>query len=182
MLYDYFVKRQDEAGFTLIELVVTVALVGVLAAIAIPAFTGESRKIKAESEVSPMFAEISVRQEQYKLENGAYLSCAAYPGTPTPSLQTWGTPAAATGWPALRFQPPSTQVRCTYTAVAGAAGTAPAAGQATTLFNFTGVQARAWFYVLAQCNLDGTTGADDKDSWFFMSSTDGVMQKKYTGR
>ena len=45
------------------------------------------------------------------------------------------------------------------------------------MFGFATAPAKAWYYILARCNLDGVTGADDKDGWFFISSVDGTLQK-----
>src|SRR2546426_467597 len=97
--------RREQQGFTLMELMITVAIIGVLVKIAIPAFTGESRKAKAKSEVGAIFAELAIREEQYKLENGVYLVAPTCPATPSASGQS---PAACTAagmpWNVLRVR------------------------------------------------------------------------------
>ncbi|NVB79597.1 MAG: prepilin-type N-terminal cleavage/methylation domain-containing protein, partial [Kofleriaceae bacterium] len=54
-------QRSGEQGFTIVELMVVVAIIAVLAAIVVPTFTKESKKSKAKSEVGAMFAELGVR-------------------------------------------------------------------------------------------------------------------------
>src|SRR5262245_37121659 len=64
--------RDRRSGFTLIEMMFTIAVISILAAIALPSFFGETRKTKAFSEVQPMFNDLRVRLEQYIQENGKY--------------------------------------------------------------------------------------------------------------
>ena len=110
-------QRSREQGFTIVEVMVVVAIIGVLAAVVIPNFMQQSKKSKAKSEVGAMFAELGVREEQYKLENGSYLEAAACPsGTPssTPRAVT-ACLATATPWDKLRVRPPSASSATTTT-------------------------------------------------------------------
>lgn len=179
-------SRHHQGGFTIIEVVVVVAIVAVLAAIAIPAFTRESAKVKGESETGPMLAEIASRQGQAFTETGAYVSSsgaetATHPTAPSTTPVAWGSPTG--GWATLRMVPTQTSVRCAYVTIAGAAGTGPSGSSiAATYFGFTGTQPGPWYYALARCNMDGVTGADDKDSWYFLSSANSTLQNKYNGR
>jgi type IV pilus assembly protein PilE len=101
-------------GFTLIELAITVAVVGILAAIAIPSFQNAQRKTN-RSAAEAVLMDVAQRQQQYLLDNRAYapdlaslniippaqvlkfytFAIVAPPGAP-PSFTATATPAAGT--------------------------------------------------------------------------------------
>jgi type IV pilus assembly protein PilE len=172
-------RSQD--GFTLIEMMVTVAVIGVLAAIAVPVFASESRKTKGDSEINAFFAELAVREEQYAVENGSYLSTAGsesstFPLTVTAAAQSLGT--LPTTWQTLKVRAPESSVRCGYVVIAGTRANTTAGAVASGTFGYT-PPARNWFYVLGHCNLDGNSAVD---SYYFVSSDDAKVQKSNAGR
>jgi type II secretory pathway pseudopilin PulG len=156
------------------ELMITVAVIGVLAKIAFPVFFGETRKQKAKSEVGAIFSELAVREEQYKLEKGAYLTAVACPAAPAAAGQS---PAACLvsgqPWYNLRVRIQQAKIYCSYAITAGTGtGTNNPGG-----FTFTSPTG-AWYYVLATCDMDNSSTTN---STYFMSSMDATMQKLNEG-
>lgn len=63
--------KSIKKGFTLVELMVVIVIIGVLAALAIPRFLGATDKTKA-SEFKPVLKQMFTLQEAYKQEADAY--------------------------------------------------------------------------------------------------------------
>ncbi len=163
--------RARQHGFTIVEIMIAVAIIAVLAAIAVPMWTRESRKVKADSEVTSMFGELVVKLEQYKLENGAYLAAAACPGAPAPTGYKFVDKCKTSGseWEKLRVSPESS-MSCTYEIVVGDNVTVPSPPSPFTM----ATPATSWFYLVATCDMDGQ-GAPY--ATFFRSSLDSSLQK-----
>lgn len=172
-------SRPREAGFTLIELMVTVAMVGILAAIALPSFAGTARKSKGDTEVNAMFGELRIREEQYQLEYGRYVSTGSGETSLFPSTPGIGKPQALGAmpatWSALRVRAPE-KALCSYVVIAGTPS--DLAGAQAGSFGFV-QPAKNWFYILARCNLDGNSATD---AYYFTSSEDPRIQKLNPGR
>lgn len=167
-------SAQRERGFTLIEIMIVVAVIAILAVIVIPSFQSESNRGRAKTEVTPMFAELQVREEQFKTENGAYASAVACPATPSPELQDASSCTATGGaWETLRVVLPLTSLRCSYEVTAGTASDA-----VTNPSGFTFQSPpMSWYYIIATCDMDGESG----DSTYFTSSVDSAIQSQNEG-
>jgi prepilin-type N-terminal cleavage/methylation domain-containing protein len=143
-------KTQKLAGMTLIELMIVVAILGILSALAIPSFSHYRFRAQV-AEATTFLGEIRHRQEAYRAEFGQY--CAVDGDTPTPSTPA-GTPNTSpqlwTGvsarWNQLGANPGGA-VRFAYGTGAGAPPTATWAGiTATNDF---------WWWARAIGDLDG---------------------------
>ncbi|HEU4884188.1 MAG TPA: prepilin-type N-terminal cleavage/methylation domain-containing protein [Longimicrobium sp.] len=68
---DRFRSAQSRRGFTLIELMIVVVILGILAAIAIPKFNQVSKRSK-EAEAAPILKQLYTLQERHHAANGEY--------------------------------------------------------------------------------------------------------------
>lgn len=160
--------RPDHAdlGFTLVELMITVTIVGILAALAVPAFSHYLNRSRAQ-EASDFINIIRLRQESYRSEFGQYCDI----DTPWPAAVPGTNPASWNPVPA-RWQQlganPDGWVRFSYNTRAGLPGVAnlPAANP----WGLTGND--FWYWVTAIGDLDGdnvqvtfSTASGKRDIW-----------------
>jgi prepilin-type N-terminal cleavage/methylation domain-containing protein len=171
-------RKTREAGFTLIEMAIVVAMIAILASVAIPQLLSTKDQGESDSEVSAMFTALSIAEAQYKLENGVYFSTGAsetatFPAVPGKAPQNLTTPPAT--WTQLKVLPPMTSAYCGYVVIAGAASQAP--GALATKFGFTAPK-QPYFYIIAHCNMDGSSTVD---GYYFQSSVSATIQSTNPG-
>lgn len=162
-------RRTTRAGFSLVELMTVVVIVGVLSAVAIPTFMGYVFKSRT-GEATQFLGTIKLREEAFRSEFGMYCntaqaaanSCVTQAADLTglntttnfvPDAAGVGTTARAiptthTPWNELGARPTG-MVRFSYAVAAGMPATAPAAR------GWTAATADFWFVAQAVGDLDG---------------------------
>lgn len=166
---------------TLIELMVVVAIVGILATLAVFMFTKSTAKARA-SEVPAVFAELRIKQEAYHVENGTYLSTGDETNTATWHPATVATPSSGGNaaapipaeWQTLHITLDKSVLYCSYVTVARAGGVAP--GAVPGDFGFTATPATNYFFNVAECDFDGSTGTTNNSRYFSVSTSDGIAK------
>ncbi len=78
---------RQHLGFSLIDVLITVAIVGILAAIAYPSYQSVMRKNNRAAAESYL-ADVAQRQQQYLLDQRSYASNVSTLGVPTPATVT----------------------------------------------------------------------------------------------
>ncbi|CAG0978906.1 Fimbrial protein [Gammaproteobacteria bacterium] len=148
--------KRTQAGFTMIELMIVVAVIGILSAVAIPSFRSYIHRSRT-AEAFTFLGEVRQRQEAYRAEFGQYCSVSApagggsmgswAPGT----LPSGGNAAGWDGTPgdwSMLGAAPDGPTRFQYRTVAGPPGSTPPGGLGYDGSDF-------WFVAQAQGDMDG---------------------------
>ncbi len=123
--------NKNRYGFSLIELMVTVVIMGILATVAIPAFIGYRYRAQAQEAID-FLGIIKLRQESYRAEFGQYCDVnAPHPtsgsgpnGAPKGSENELWNPPPAT-WLELGLTPQRARLKFQFDVRAYVPGTAP---------------------------------------------------------
>jgi prepilin-type N-terminal cleavage/methylation domain-containing protein len=169
--------HKKQSGFTLLEIMIVVALIAILAVVAIPSFMSTSAKVRAESEIGPFLAEISTKQEVFNTTKGVYFSSSDW--FPTPPANVNGTKqnaAVPTSWAALKLQPPESKAACTYFVQSGTGGVVASTALTNCGLTYTPPPIN-WYFALAVCNMDN----DTVTSCYLQSSDDSTIRKVRSG-
>src|SRR5207249_7929111 len=105
-------RLQSESGFTLIELLVVVAIIGILAAIAIPQFAAY-RKRGYEASLRSELKNAATAEEAYFAQNRTYKAGALSTGTPAGYNQSADISGMDASVGANTFEVTATHSNCT---------------------------------------------------------------------
>ena len=98
-------KLRNTKGFTLIELMIVVAIIGILAAIAIPNFLTYQKKSKT-AEAKTCIGGIKTSQLSYQTERDVYMTCSVLPANPpTASKIAWPAAGGGGGFDTIGWRP-----------------------------------------------------------------------------
>jgi len=99
--------KRTSSGFTLIELLIVIAIIGILAAIAIPNLLNAVQRAKQKKTMADMKA-LAVAIEAYHVDNTAYPAAACNPGNYTSPGPFLATDSFTNLTPTYITQPPLT--------------------------------------------------------------------------
>ena len=107
MIMGYRKLRRESKGFTLIELMIVVAIIAILAAIAIPQYRKFQLKAKT-SEAKTNIGAIATAEGAFAAEHGLYAKCSHAPSdvtTPDATKHAWKVATTGAGFDLIGFRP-----------------------------------------------------------------------------
>lgn len=143
-------KKTRTKGFTLIELMIVIAILGILAAIAIPAYQDSVRKAKRADAQGALMG-LANAMERYFTTNNTFLGAAAG-GADTGAPAIFSTQVPVDGGTAYYNLTISAATASSYTLTATATGSQAGDTDCTTL-------------TITNTGLRGATGADTSVCW-----------------
>jgi prepilin-type N-terminal cleavage/methylation domain-containing protein len=159
--------RRGEQGFSLLELMVAVVVMGILAALVLPSWGREKDRGSAKSEVVAVFAELTQKEMSYQTASGYYYAAAACPSSSTGVAQAASACTGSGGaWEALALELPQSSLYCSYKITTGTSSQTPMPPSGFSMPQ----PATTWFFISATCKLNGTTYK------YFTSSVDSTIQ------
>jgi prepilin-type N-terminal cleavage/methylation domain-containing protein len=174
-----------QGGFTMIEMMFVIVVISVLATVAVVAYTKNARQARA-AEVPQIFGELKTREEMYHAENAHYLPvCPTFSGTPVgisdcaegdwfpATLPGKGAPidygVLPQRWLDLKVNMPNRALYCQYEVIAGLKNDRTQIGTIGAEMWGATTPTRNWFYLMAQCDWDGTPAVKaqywQRDDW-----------------
>ena len=129
-------------GFTLVELMITVAIISIIAAIAVPSYTGYMTRAR-RSAAEQLVMQIAGKQQQYVVDARSYTATIGTGGLNIGSLDGWTCAATCTnGAYTVTVTVDNVATPPTYTISAAPVAGSSQASDGTITYNNTGTKAR----------------------------------------